>query len=104
MIYQKSIIFFSFWQKPLPKFFSIEHIFLFNCYNNFISNSANLDSAAEYVKNAGILPNLNVAKSAITNLGSSIAYVDGSDMKAMLVAFYKEIGITAPEDFFYYEK
>ena len=70
----------------------------------FVSNLQNIDSAAEYVKNAGILPNLNVANSAITNLKNSIAYVDGADMKAMLKSFYKEIGIPAPEDLFYYEK
>ncbi len=70
----------------------------------YISNAQNVDSAAEYVKNAGILPNLNVAKSALANLGNSITYIDGADMKTMLEAFYKEIGITAPDDFFYYEK
>lgn len=71
---------------------------------DFISNAQNIDSAAEYVKNAGILPNLNVAKSAIANLGSSIAYVDGNKMKETLEAFYKEIGINAPEAKFYYAK
>jgi len=70
----------------------------------FASSSQNIDSAAEYVKNAGILPNLNVAKSAIQNLGSSIAYIDGSTMKTTLEAFYNEIGITPPDSQFYYEK
>ena len=70
----------------------------------YIANDSNIDSAAEYVAKAGILPNLNVAKSAITNLGNSIAYIDGSKMKTTLTSFYKEMGITPPDNAFYYEK
>lgn len=70
----------------------------------YVSNSENIDSASEYVVNAGILPNPKVAKSAITNLGNSIAYVDGSNMKTMLEAFYKELGLAPKNNFFYYEK
>ena len=70
----------------------------------FVSNSNNLDSAANYIANAGILPNANLAKSALINLGDSIAYIDGADMKDALVAFYNIIKETLPGDEFFYEK
>ncbi len=70
----------------------------------YISNPDNLEAAAKNVQDAKILPNINVAKSALTNLGDSIAYIDGADMRTMLVAFYKELGISAPDTAFYYAK
>jgi len=70
----------------------------------YISSSQNIDSAATYVVNAGILPNATVAKSALQNLGNSIAYIDGKAMKTTLQEFYKELGIKSPADAFYYEK
>ena len=70
----------------------------------YISDAANLDSAAQYVVDAGILPNLKIAKSAISNLGDSIAYIDGDAMKDALEAFYTLIGVALPNDEFYYEK
>ena len=70
----------------------------------FISNSANLDSAAEYVVNMGVMGAVPAAKMALKNLGNSICYMDGEDMKAALTAFYNAMGINPPEEEFYYEK
>ena len=70
----------------------------------FVSDFANLDTAANYIANASILPNAKIAKSALSNLGSSIAYIDGASMKNALKAFYTIINVTAPGDAFFYEK
>jgi len=71
---------------------------------DYISNPENLDSAANYVVESGVMAALPAAKSALGNLGSSIDYIDGKDMKTALTAFYKIIKMTAPKDAFYYEK
>ena len=71
---------------------------------NFIADSKNADTAAEYIVEAGIMAKAPAAKSALKNLGNSIAYIDGADMKASLVGFYQAIGIALPDDNFYYEK
>mgnify|MGYP003291893015 CR=1 FL=1 len=70
----------------------------------FISNPENIDSAAEYIANNGIIGKAALAKTALTNLGNSITYIDGNEMKEILVAFYNAMGITLPEESFYYEK
>lgn len=70
---------------------------------DYISNPNNIDSAASYVAEAGILPSLPVAKSAITNLGNSIDLITGSDMKNSLEGFYKVINEPLPDRYFYYE-
>ena len=70
----------------------------------FISNPENIDSAAEYIANNGIIGKTAIAKTALTNLRNSITYIDGNEMKEILVAFYNAMGITLPEDSFYYEK
>ena len=71
----------------------------------FMTDPENLDTAADYVKNAGIIPlEKDVIKNAITNLGDSIAYVDGKDMKNLLKDFYTAVNINVPDDEFYYEK
>ena len=70
----------------------------------FVSNSKNISSAANYIADAGILPNVKIATSALTNLGDSIAYIDGEGMKNALCAFYPIIGVTVPSDAFFYEK
>lgn len=75
----------------------------------YISNKENLDSAAQYVVDAGVLDALPAAKKSLTNLGDAIAYSDGAEMKNTLVAFYNAIGINLiggklPEDDFYYAK
>lgn len=76
---------------------------------NFISDSKNLDTAAEYVVEAGVLAAAPAAKKSLTNLGSAIAYVDGAEMKTILGDFYNAIGLNLiggklPDDKFYYEK
>ncbi len=71
----------------------------------FMADKSNLDTAADYAINEGILPfEKNIVKNAITNLENSIAYIDGKDMKEILKSFYSAIGIKSPGDDFYYEK
>ena len=70
----------------------------------YMSDPQNIDSAAQYVTDAEILPNIKIAKSALANLGDSIAYIDGDAMKDALEAFYTLIGVALPSDDFYYEK
>jgi hypothetical protein len=53
---------------------------------------------------AKILPNAKVAKSALTNLGDSIAYIDGTDMKSTLEYLYNLMKISLPSNSLYYEK
>lgn len=76
---------------------------------DFISDSKNLDTAAGYVVEAGVLDAIPAAKKSLTNLGSAIAYVDGTEMKTILGDFYNAIGLNLiggklPDDKFYYEK
>lgn len=71
---------------------------------NYIANPDNLDSAAQMIVDAGVLPKLPVAKKALANLGDSITYIDGVDMKNALKAFYSSIGLASVADEFYYEK
>ena len=70
----------------------------------YIDNKSNLDSSAQMIFDAGILPQLPIAKKSLANLFGSIAYLDGADMKAALCGFYEAIGLTSPTDEFYYEK
>ena len=71
----------------------------------YISAPANIDSAANYVVETGVMGAAPAAKKALTNLGSAISYIDGQDMKNALIAFYNAIDITSlPSDDFYYEK
>ena len=75
----------------------------------FVSNPENLELAAQYVVDAGVLDALPAAKKSLSNLGSAIAYSDGAEMKSTLVAFYEAIGLNLvggklPDDEFYYEK
>ena len=72
---------------------------------DFISKTENLDTAAEYVVETGVMAATPAAKNALTNLSGSIVYIDGKDMKVALEAFYKAIGISsAKNNSFYYEK
>lgn len=72
---------------------------------DYISAPANIDSAANYVVETGVMAAAPAAKKALTNLGGAIAYIDGADMKNSLVAFYNAIGVAfLPSDDFYYEK
>lgn len=69
----------------------------------FIDDKNNLDTAAEYVVEAGIMQAVPAAKKALTNLGGAIKYIDGKEMKEALIAFYKAVGISLPKnDAFYY--
>lgn len=70
----------------------------------YISNSDNIDSAADYIQKTTIIPALPIAKSALANLYDSIVYLDGEDMKLALVAFYAATGVNLPDDSIYYEK
>ena len=75
----------------------------------FVSSPENLELAAQYVVDAGVLDALPAAKKSLTNLGGAIAYSDGAQMKTTLVAFYEAIGLNLvggklPGDEFYYEK
>lgn len=70
----------------------------------YVGNPANKDAAAQMIVDAGILPKLPVAKSALTNLYGSIVYIDGASMESALKGFYAAININSPSDSFYYEK
>lgn len=70
----------------------------------YISNAENADTAAKYIVETGIMAATPAAKSALNNLSGSIKYIDGDDMKTALTAFYKAIGITSPDNDFYYKK
>lgn len=70
----------------------------------YIGNSDNLDSAATYVVETGVIGAAPAARMALKNLGNSISYIDGANMKETLTAFYESIGISLPDDDFYYEK
>lgn len=70
----------------------------------FVSNKENLETAANYVAEAGIMAKAAPAKKALANLGDAIAYIDGAEMKTTLNAFYKAIGMPNPVDEFYYAK
>lgn len=71
---------------------------------NFMRNETNLDTAANYIVESGIMAAIPAAKSALRNLGSSIAYIDGSEMKTSLKAFLAIVGVSSPAEKFYYAK
>ena len=70
----------------------------------YIGNPDNLDSAAEYVVETEVMAAVPAAKTALKNLGDSIFYIDGQNMKTALTAFYMSIGVEVPKDNFFYEK
>lgn len=75
----------------------------------FISASANVDTAAEYIVEADVLSAAAAAKKSLTNLGSAISYVDGNEMQTTLDAFFgvlelSLIGGNVPDENFYYKK
>ena len=70
----------------------------------FIGDTKNAETSANYVAESGIMGAAALAKKAILNLGDAIDYVDGDDMKEALEEFYRAIGITKlPSDNFYYD-
>lgn len=68
----------------------------------YIGKAENKSDAAGMIVNAGILPKLPIANSALDNLYGAIVYEDGSAMKATLEGFYDAIGLTKPQESFYY--
>lgn len=75
----------------------------------YVSNPQSIDTAAQYIVDAGVLDAVPAAKKSLTNLGGAIAYVDGAEMKNTLIAFYNAIGANLiggklPDNGFYYEK
>ena len=76
----------------------------------YISNPDNLDAASQMIVDGNVLPALQIAKSALSNLSDSIVFIDGVQMKSALVDFYKvliesmpqSIGNALPDDSFYY--
>lgn len=77
----------------------------------YIGASENIDTAAQLIKDAGIMAAVPAAKNALTNLNSGgyIAYLDGNDMKSALAKVYEAFGMQLiggklPDDDFYYEK
>lgn len=76
---------------------------------DYISNPENIDSAVQYIVDAGVLGAVPAAKNSLKNLGSAITYIDGDKMKSALVDFYNAIGAKLiggklPADDFYYKK
>lgn len=75
----------------------------------YISNADNIDDSANLIVEATVLGAVPAAKKSLTNLLDQIAYKDGSEMKAILTAFYGSInasliGGKLPDDNFYYQK
>lgn len=73
----------------------------------FMNNSANLETAAQYAVDTTIMGAVPAAKKAITNLGDAIAYVDGKEMKSTLENVYNVFGLPViggklPNEDFYY--
>jgi NitT/TauT family transport system substrate-binding protein len=68
----------------------------------FISNENNIDTAASYVVEAGVMQAEPAAKSALSNLSKFISYIDGHEMKSILIDFYTATKTTLPENDFYY--
>ncbi len=75
----------------------------------YVSNKTNLNTAASYIVEAGVLGAEGPAKKSLTNLGNAIAYIDGDEMKNVLVDFYGRInpqliGGKIPDEKFFYKK
>lgn len=75
----------------------------------YMANSENNASAAQYIIDSTILPNLEPAKGALLELGGGIKYIDGTEMKTILKNIYNVYGLNViggklPDDGLYYEK
>ena len=68
----------------------------------FIGNTQNIETAANYIVETGIMAAAPAAKKALSNLGDAISYIDGTEMKSALEAFYNAIGISLPDGEFYF--
>ena len=78
---------------------------------DFIGNSENIDTSAQYIVDAGIMGASPAAKMALNNLnrGGYIDYLDGTSMRTALEKVYNAFGMALiggklPDDNFYYEK
>ncbi len=69
----------------------------------YINSPENLNSSAQMIVDAGIIPKLPLAKSSLQNLYGSIVYQDGDEMQTTLKGFYSAIGLNQPDDSFYYK-
>ena len=77
----------------------------------YIGNNANIESAAQYIVDAGIMAAAPAAKLALSNLnkGGYVSYLDGTEMKLALEKVYNAFGMNLiggklPDEGFYYEK
>ena len=71
----------------------------------FVTNFENIDTAAAYVVDCGVMAAAPAAKKALANLKDAITYIEGDDMKKALLNFYEAMNVTAPTDEgFFYEK
>ncbi len=70
----------------------------------YISAESNYDVAAQMIVDAGIIPKLPIAKSALNNLYGSIVYIEGEEMEIALKSFYAAINVSVPADEFFYER
>ena len=66
---------------------------------SYVKESSNLDSAAQMVVDAGILPKVPIAKQAIPR--SNITYMVGDDMKTAVLGFLEAFSAAHPADGFY---
>ena len=70
---------------------------------NFVNDEQNIDTAADYIVEAGVMGKAPAAKKVLTNLNGAIKYIDGKEMKEILTSFYKAVGVPAAKnDAFYY--
>ena len=74
---------------------------------NFMSNTDNVDSAAEYVVNSTVLPEIEPAKQALVMLAPGIKLIGGDLMKDTLINIYNVYGLDTiggklPDDNFYH--
>ena len=71
-----------------------EFLTLYEASIEYMAQPSNLDSAAQYAVDAGILPNLKVAKSAIPRC--NLTFISGSEMKTAASGFFAALGIAVP--------
>lgn len=75
----------------------------------YMSDTANNETAANYVVNSTVLTDLEPAKAALLSLSDGIKFIDGEEMKTILQNIYAVYGVNTiggklPSDEFYYEK
>lgn len=75
----------------------------------FMANPENNETAANYIIDSTILPELEPAKKALIKLSDGIKFIDGDEMKSILINIYQVYGLNTvggkiPYDDFYYEE